>query len=179
MSRFKTIPHHGDFPPSINHPNDISTYQGGNTLIVWTESDYDPFDYLIYVDNNLLVSDSWNTGTIEFDLGKFLAEPWSIGVYNVTCVVWDLGGNQASDTVLVIIEEKPPTTTEIPTTITEIPSTKTELPTTTTETLTDTSETSESSEPPSVPGISSGFGLLSLISAGIATALYRGIRRKE
>ncbi|MHA2244152.1 MAG: hypothetical protein ACXADY_04230, partial [Candidatus Hodarchaeales archaeon] len=161
----------GDFPPVINHPNDISTYQGGNTLIVWIVSDYDPSYYLIYADNNLLVNDSWNTGTIEFDLGQFLAEPWSIGAYNVTCVLWDFAGNHATDSVLVIIEKPPIPSTEPPTTSTESLSDTSEV-------ISDTSE-SRSSESPSVPGISPGFGLISLILAGIALAFHKYIRRQS
>jgi hypothetical protein len=114
-------------PPEIDSPADVEYEEGetGNS-ITWTPTDSHPASYTIYKDGVIHQSGDWNGSAITISVDGL-----SAGNYNYTLVVTDIGGNTATDTVMVTVTA-PSTTT--PTTTTTTPPTTT--PTTTTTTTT-------------------------------------------
>ncbi len=111
--------------PMINNPSDVE-FTVGETghEIIWSVSDLHPLEYMIYRDGVLLTNDTWSSGSISISLDGL-----SIGTYNYTLLILDVGGNIASDQVDVIVIEES-TTTEV-TTSTQQETTTSEGPTTT------------------------------------------------
>jgi len=99
--------------PVIDSPADIQ-YEHlttGNS-ISWTPSDTNPVSYSILRNGTLVNSGGWDGSTI------FILVDWLIpGTYNFTLIVRDIGGNVASDTVMVVVTS-PITTTGTSTTST-------------------------------------------------------------
>ena len=82
-------------PPRTYEMTNGST---GNVLN-WTATDRTPAFYEIYVNGTLKVNDTWSSGTpIEYNIDSF-----DVGTYNVTIVLHDEAGNQAKDTVTVVV----------------------------------------------------------------------------
>jgi hypothetical protein len=111
--------------PTIDHPADFDYDEGetGNTII-WNPDDSHPKNFTIYKDGTVENSGSWDGSTITIDVDGL-----SPGVYNYTIVVYDLGGNSVTDTVVVTVNEVviTPTTPTTPTT-TPTPTGGVELP---------------------------------------------------
>ena len=82
-------------PPRTYEMTNGST---GNVLN-WTATDRTPAFYEIYVNGTLKVNDTWSSGTpIEYNIDSF-----DVGTYNVTIVLHDKAGNQAKDTITVVV----------------------------------------------------------------------------
>ncbi len=97
-------------PPTVSHPADIQYEEGttGHTL-QWTPSDDHPSSYVIYRNGTQVAAASWNGSPISISVDGL-----SAGVYNYTLVVSDIFGNQATDTVFVIVTAQTTTTTTEP-----------------------------------------------------------------
>jgi hypothetical protein len=109
--------------PTIDHPDDLDYDEGetGNTII-WTPDDSHPKNFTIYKDSIVEDSGSWDGSAITISVDGL-----SPGVYNYIIVVYDLGGNSVTDTVIVTVNEVAITTTT-PTTPTTTPTGGVELP---------------------------------------------------
>ncbi len=102
--------------PEISHPDDVEYTEGEEDyglMIEWTATDDHPHEFLIYRDGVVFRSGVWSSGyPIEMGISN-----WAQGVYNVTIVVIDYGGNLVSDEVIVTVNpytepvETPPTPT--------------------------------------------------------------------
>jgi hypothetical protein len=98
--------------PEINHPEDILIHQGelGHTLI-WTVYDYHLHNYLVLRNgtpwSSGLCNDTESVITVSVD-------GHNLGTYNYTIAVTDIGGNTATDTVLVIVTDGTPPTIDSP-----------------------------------------------------------------
>ncbi|MGY5873441.1 MAG: hypothetical protein RTV72_14415 [Candidatus Thorarchaeota archaeon] len=114
--------------PILDSPADFQYEQlTSGHGITWTPTDLNPASYSIYRNGVIVNSGGWNGSSV------FIVVDWLIpGQYNYTLVVFDHGGNIASDTVIVTVT--PTTTTSVTTTTTE---------TSTTSTTTTTSETTQ------------------------------------
>ena len=110
--------------PTIDSPIDISYIDGdtGN-LIIWNPSDLNPGNYSIFRDDVIVSSGVWNGESISIPVDSL-----SPGLYNYTLTVYDIGGNDASDTVMVTV------TPSVTTTVTSTTSTTTTSETSTTQT---------------------------------------------
>jgi hypothetical protein len=109
--------------PTIDHPADFDYDEGetGNT-ITWTPDDLHPLNFTIYKDGVVEDSGSWDGSAIMIDVDGL-----SSGDYNYTIVVFDLGDNSVTDTVIVTVNEFV-TTTTTPTTPTTTPTGGVEIP---------------------------------------------------
>lgn len=68
----------------------------------WTPRDDEPNGYQIFVNGTIAESDNWVNGNpVVFEMTG--PTNYSVGLYNVTCVFYDLVGNTVSDTVWVQI----------------------------------------------------------------------------
>ncbi|MHA2352859.1 MAG: hypothetical protein ACXABX_07040 [Candidatus Thorarchaeota archaeon] len=89
-----------DDPPIVSHPFDLFLFAGMPTNnCTWTGTDSDPDTYSVYLNGTEIASGPWTTGTL-------IVVPLSslvFGIYNLTIVLTDDLGNQASDTVLVYV----------------------------------------------------------------------------
>lgn len=86
-------------PPSIDHPSDVEFDVGteGNN-ITWNPKDAHPESYEVYQNGTLVESGTWNGSNIIIDLDHLQA-----GIYNITLVVYDEGGNSVQDTAIVVV----------------------------------------------------------------------------
>lgn len=118
--------------PTINSPSDVEFTDGetGNR-IVWIMNDLRGAEYEVYVNGIVEYSGSWS-GSLNLSLDTL-----SPGLYNYTCVQYDLGGNQVSDTVWVTVNAVAPTNTSATSTTA---TTDTETTTSTTTSSTTTTE---------------------------------------
>ncbi|MFX1560362.1 MAG: hypothetical protein ACFFBL_07225, partial [Promethearchaeota archaeon] len=109
--------------PTTDHPADFD-YDEDETgnAITWTPNDSHPKNFTIYKDGTIEDSGSWDGSAITIDVDGL-----SPGVYNYTIVVYDLGGNSVTDTVIVTVNEVI-TTPTTPTTPTTTPTGGVELP---------------------------------------------------
>ncbi|MFW9810233.1 MAG: CARDB domain-containing protein [Candidatus Thorarchaeota archaeon] len=109
--------------PTIDHPADFD-YDEGETgnAITWTPDDLHPKNFTIYKDGTVEDSGSWDGSGITIDVDGL-----SPGVYNYTIMVFDLGENNVTDTVIVTVNEVVITTTTT-TTPTTTPTGVVELP---------------------------------------------------
>ncbi len=94
-------------PPSINQPIDID-YQLGNTgnSISWTVSDANPATYTITRDGVSVDSGSYLSGSVI----SINVDGLEVNTYTYIITAQDQAGNQASDTVLVIVSDIEDTT---------------------------------------------------------------------
>ena len=77
---------------------EMTNGSSGNVLN-WTATDRTPAFYEIYVNGTLKVNGTWSSGTpIEYNIDTF-----DMGTYNVTIILHDDAGNQAKDTVTVVV----------------------------------------------------------------------------
>jgi hypothetical protein len=109
--------------PTIDHPANID-YDEGETgnAIIWTPNDLHPKNFTIYKVGVTEDSGTWDGSAITIDIDGL-----SPGVYNYTIVVFDLGDNSVTDTVIVTVNEVV-TTTTTPTTPTTTPTGGVEIP---------------------------------------------------
>jgi len=93
--------------PIIDSPVDVSYSEGttGNT-ISWTPVDANPYNYTVYRNGIELVSGTWDGSQILVDVDGL-----SVGTYNYTLEVIDLGHNTATDSVVVTVTEEVLTST--------------------------------------------------------------------
>ncbi|MHA2116895.1 MAG: right-handed parallel beta-helix repeat-containing protein [Candidatus Thorarchaeota archaeon] len=93
--------------PTVDSPNDVSYTEGttGNS-INWTASDANPSSYVVYRDESVLVSDSWDGSQV-----IVIIDGLAVGTYDYTLEVMDLGGNTVSDSVTVTVTAEPTTST--------------------------------------------------------------------
>ena len=141
--------------PTVSSPADVQFITGstGNS-ITWSVSDLNPTNYQITVDGNLAVSAGWaGLTSIQYNVDTL-----SPGTHNVVITLYDGSGNSVSDTVVVTVQNVPPTTTSNPTTSsTQNPTTtSTQNPTTSstqnpTTSSTTSSQSSSSSASASLP----------------------------
>ncbi len=100
--------------PTINNIDDLTLVEGlTDVFLRWSPSDAHPESYVVYRNGAVVKVGIWNTTseTISIHLDGL-----SVGEYNFTIVVTDIGGNVASDTVIVSVTT--PTTPTTPTTLT-------------------------------------------------------------
>ncbi len=91
-------------PPIIPHQEDFSFEVANPFLeVVWKPTDKHPNHYWIFRDGNEIDSGNWASGENISWSPQFILP--GIGVYNFTILVDDLGGNEASDTTWVTIED--------------------------------------------------------------------------
>ena len=114
-------------PPTISSPQDIfyTVGQTGNQ-IVWLPSDLHPLQYELFQNSTSVKVGSWNTTgeTITIEVDEL-----SVGIYNYTLVVSDIGGNWIADTVFVsVIDDTSTTIATSTTTETDTSTTTTSLP---------------------------------------------------
>lgn len=89
-----------DTPPIIDHPPDLSIPEGDlASNITWTLSEESPSGFEIF-DNGIswVVEHYWEGAPIVLTLNNL-----TLGGHNITIVVWDAGGNNASDQVNVTV----------------------------------------------------------------------------
>lgn len=94
------LPYTDRTAPVINHPQDIEFVEGtANQSIVWGLIDENPTTYTVTVNGTVVDSGSWTSGdAIILELDSFTA-----GEYTCVITAYDIGGNSASDTVLVVV----------------------------------------------------------------------------
>ena len=95
--------------PIIDGPDDLLYEEGtiGNS-ITWFPMDAYPVSYIIYLDGAPVKSGKWNSTTETISIS---ADGLSLGSHNYTIVVSDIGGNTASDVVIVTVTEVSTTST--------------------------------------------------------------------
>jgi len=107
-------------PPTIDHPDDIEeeVFEGDHAYcqIIWNASDSNPTTYEILKDGSVVQTGDYDI----FHVIVLSADGLSVGTYNYTCVVYDVGGNWVSDTVIVTITPMDTTTTTTDTDTTSV-----------------------------------------------------------
>ncbi len=83
--------------PTVDSPADIEYAEGqaGNS-ITWSPSDLHPLSYEILLDSVRVRAGPWNSS---FETISIVVDDYAIGVYNLTIVLTDVGGNTATDEV--------------------------------------------------------------------------------
>lgn len=86
-------------PPTIDSPDDIQ-YESGTTdhNITWSPSDLTPDSYEVLRNGTQIDSGPWGGSDIEISIDGL-----DLGTHNFTLVVFDVGGNNVGDTVMVIV----------------------------------------------------------------------------
>ncbi|MHA1934214.1 MAG: hypothetical protein ACW97A_02935 [Candidatus Thorarchaeota archaeon] len=112
--------------PLIDSPTDIEYTEGetGNS-ITWNPTDDHPETYEVFQNGTSILSEDWLGTAVAVEVDEL-----DVGQHNFSIIVMDVGGNSASDTVIVTVNEVPdlPTTPTTPTTPTIPPTTSGELP---------------------------------------------------
>ena len=98
--------------PLIDVPLDIE-YEESSTgySITWNPSDLHPVSYTIYLEGNLVNSGEWNSSSESITIS---VDGLTVGTYNYTLVVTDIGGNIATDSVIVTVIEAATIPTTLP-----------------------------------------------------------------
>lgn len=92
-----TIHVYDDTPPTIsNVANRVAFVDGTGQVLTWKVSDLHPGDYVVYIDDDILTSGAWTSGTLDVSIDGL-----SEGEHSLLTVISDLDGNTASDTVLI------------------------------------------------------------------------------
>ncbi len=91
-------------PPTINNPPPIE-YECGDSgyWIVWTPSDLFPSYYEILQNNSGYQSGTWNGSQIVASVDGL-----SLGIWNFTIQVFDIGNNSVTNTVMVTVTDTTP-----------------------------------------------------------------------
>ncbi|MFW9813318.1 MAG: hypothetical protein ACFFF9_12730, partial [Candidatus Thorarchaeota archaeon] len=99
-------------PPTIDSPSDINYNEGAaGGSITWDPADSYPASYEIYRNYVLVKSGLWNltSETISISVTGL-----SVGTYNFTIIVYDVGSNPATDIVWVAVSDATPPTIDSP-----------------------------------------------------------------
>ncbi|MFW9965266.1 MAG: hypothetical protein ACFFCX_16960, partial [Candidatus Sifarchaeia archaeon] len=98
--------------PSIDHPEDFqyNEFTTGN-VVSWSPSDLHPISYAVYLGSSPVRTGSWNSSLESIVVS---VDGHGIGIYNYTCVVTDVGGNTAVDTVFVTVADATAPTIDSP-----------------------------------------------------------------
>ncbi|MHA1213671.1 MAG: NosD domain-containing protein [Candidatus Hodarchaeales archaeon] len=95
-------------PPEISSPQDKTIVEGTlNNSVIWTCSDYNPTYAVITRNNTIIINKTWISGNIVLNLDDL-----TIGTYNFTLTLYDIGPNPVSDSVIVKVIELPPDNTK-------------------------------------------------------------------
>ena len=98
-------------PPIISSPNDLSITEGeiGHSIL-WTANDTYPANYIVYLNNSVFQTGDWSSKIIYISLNYL-----DFGLYNFTCVVFNIYGQKTIDqvwvTVLPVVDTNDPTIT--------------------------------------------------------------------
>jgi hypothetical protein len=100
IERTGLLPYTDRTAPTINHPDDLEFVEGStNQNITWVPTDDNPTTYEVSVNDTVVDSGSWTSGSsIVLELDDFEA-----GVYDCTITVYDIGSNNAMDSVIVTV----------------------------------------------------------------------------
>jgi hypothetical protein len=100
--------------PVLNSPSDVE-FTVGETgyMITWDPTDIRPATYEVFVDSVSTYSGDWNSSS---ELITINLDGLGVGTHNYTCVVYDDAGNNAVDTVIVVVNAITTSTTPEPTT---------------------------------------------------------------
>ncbi len=83
--------------PIIDSPSDVSYQEGTNGhKILWIPTDVNPASFLIERDGLIIVGGPWDGDPINISVDNL-----AVGVYTYVCTVFDQGGNNVSDSVMV------------------------------------------------------------------------------
>ena len=86
--------------PTLDAPDDVLLDYGTTGLaIVWHPADLGPSSYIVLRNGTSIQSGAWDGSEITVSLDDL-----DVGLHNFTVVVTDLGGNTASDQVVVTVE---------------------------------------------------------------------------
>ena len=89
-------------PPVIEEIDDFWIWLDDNsTEIRWSAHDATPWSFMIYVDSVLILDSPWYGSIVAFNF-----VPESIGLSNVTLVLYDAFGNMAMDVVLIEVRSR-------------------------------------------------------------------------
>jgi hypothetical protein len=98
--------------PMIDTPIDRQIDEGQNgEVIIWNPTDLNPISYEIYREEVLFMSGLWNSSveTISVSLDGL-----TLGLYNFTLIVFDIGSNSANDTVWITVVDATPPSVDSP-----------------------------------------------------------------
>jgi parallel beta-helix repeat protein len=91
--------------PVISNESDIFILEmSTDNVITWTVSDLNPNIFSIFRNDSILISDSW-AENITLTVGADNLHP---GVWNFTCIIYDIHGLSAIDTVFVFVADISP-----------------------------------------------------------------------
>jgi parallel beta-helix repeat protein len=100
--------------PTLDQPGDIEyTFGDSGFIISWVPFDAAPMEYSILQNDIVLRNGRWNSSS---EIIQVSVDNLPVGVFTFTLIVIDTGGNEASDDVIVIVNEVTPTTPTDPTT---------------------------------------------------------------
>jgi parallel beta-helix repeat protein len=87
--------------PTLDSPSDVLLVEGGTDYVItWKPYDLHPISYTITCNDIVIASGLWNTSDESISLSLL---DFTVGTYNVTLVVTDIGGNEATDMVIVTV----------------------------------------------------------------------------
>ena len=93
-----------DNAPTIDSPSDRSyNYDTSENHILWHPSDYNPQNYYVYLDDEIIDEGIWDGSNIDVNIDDL-----AIGQYNFTLLVIDTSGLSVSDSVLVTVYDIAP-----------------------------------------------------------------------
>ncbi|TXT54571.1 MAG: hypothetical protein BAJATHORv1_60067 [Candidatus Thorarchaeota archaeon] len=104
--------------PTIEDVGNVTIQENESITLEWISSDRNPASYEIYLNNELVTSQTWNLEQEKIEITFEYLEP---GVYSVLVIIYDKGGNSAQDDLLLIVE--PVSTPSTSTTTSVTPST--------------------------------------------------------
>ena len=87
-------------PPGVNDYDDFTVTVGEEFSIEWYPYDDNPWKYEIYRNDVLFRTNDWSVSAASIEVHEFED---TAGTYNYTIIVYDLGGNTATDTVIVTV----------------------------------------------------------------------------
>jgi parallel beta-helix repeat protein len=86
-------------PPTIsNTPNTEAFVTGSGQTLSWKVSDLHPATYSVFLDGDAWKSGSWTTGILQINI-----DGMTEGEHTLVMTIFDLDGNQASDSVTVVV----------------------------------------------------------------------------
>ncbi|MFW9964355.1 MAG: hypothetical protein ACFFCX_12365 [Candidatus Sifarchaeia archaeon] len=98
--------------PLIDSPSDVFYDEGATGFsITWNPSDLHPVSYEILREGILAKTGFWNSSS---ETIKIIVDGLSLGTYNFTIYVRDIGGNMANDTVFVNVSDGSAPTVDSP-----------------------------------------------------------------